>query len=362
LKGHRESIIHVSFLPDGKRALSASSDGRINIYDALTGELQRSIQAHEGFLGAFSRGGAAGFAISPGGKWALTQGADAEDGPCVLKLWDLEREKFVRSLGLGERVPYVAISPDGKFAIFADANFQRLTEDGEIRLRELTTGALVHAFAEKEGWWELPVGFSTDGKYAFLWKKKTPVYAPSHLVLWDLAGQKPAREFAIPIAGPPHSFFPPFFQQPEALVVPIYQPLPPHEPALFQLEYWDLRTGERQKAVSLDIGRAFMAKGTVGVRALGFSADGKKAAICATAHDTRIQVWDLERVAMEATWVESLGSQGPHAGAQTGEQEGPEARGREWLLVSVAGSAILVVLVASVAYWMWPRRRTGRVS
>ena len=60
LKGHQAGVTGAVFSPDGKRLITASSDGAIKIWDATTGQELLSLRG--------KTEGGAGLAISPDGR------------------------------------------------------------------------------------------------------------------------------------------------------------------------------------------------------------------------------------------------------------------------------------------------------
>jgi FOG: WD40 repeat len=46
LAGHSETVETVAFSPDGKQIASASKDGIIKLWDAITGGLQKTLSGH----------------------------------------------------------------------------------------------------------------------------------------------------------------------------------------------------------------------------------------------------------------------------------------------------------------------------
>ena len=64
-------------MPDGKRALSASGDKTLKMWDLQTGEALRTLEGHSGSVYAV--------AVTPDGKRAISASDDK-----TLKVWDLE--------------------------------------------------------------------------------------------------------------------------------------------------------------------------------------------------------------------------------------------------------------------------------
>jgi WD40 repeat protein len=50
LRGHRSTAMSVAFSPDGRTLASCGRDRRVNLWDAKTGELRRSMMGHRDFL------------------------------------------------------------------------------------------------------------------------------------------------------------------------------------------------------------------------------------------------------------------------------------------------------------------------
>ena len=71
--------------PDGKRAVSASGDNTLKVWDLETGRVLRTLEGHSHFV--------YGVAVTPDGKRAVSASADK-----TLKVWDLETGRALRTL------------------------------------------------------------------------------------------------------------------------------------------------------------------------------------------------------------------------------------------------------------------------
>jgi WD40 repeat protein len=105
LPGHLNRVMGVCFTRDGKRAVSASQDGTLRIWDMRTLKLIHTLKGHESSVAAV--------ALSVDGQRAVSGGADKK-----LYIWDLSAGTLIREVA-GPKGPIwsVAISPDGKHAL-----------------------------------------------------------------------------------------------------------------------------------------------------------------------------------------------------------------------------------------------------
>ncbi|KAF9181896.1 hypothetical protein BGZ51_005129, partial [Haplosporangium sp. Z 767] len=81
---HREGINHIEYAPTGSVFITASQDGSIKVWDAISGKVVRTIDnAHTGK-------GVTTATISKNGKYILSAGFDS-----ISKLWDLGSGKMI---------------------------------------------------------------------------------------------------------------------------------------------------------------------------------------------------------------------------------------------------------------------------
>jgi cytochrome c len=129
---HDSAVSAVAFHPDGKRALSASDDGDLHVWDLATGRKLHRFKGHTARI--------LGLAIDGSGRWAATASWDR-----TVRLWDLELMKSAAVLtGHTGPVNAVAFSSDSSHVVSAGY-------DGTIRLWERATGKHLRA-AYKHGW------------------------------------------------------------------------------------------------------------------------------------------------------------------------------------------------------------------
>jgi hypothetical protein len=105
LTGHSRGVMAVAVTPDGRRAVSASSDHTLKVWDLRErGEELRTLTGH-------SRGVMA-VAVTPDGRRAVSASDDH-----TLKVWDLESGKLVATfIGDGTLIA-CAVAPDGTIVI-----------------------------------------------------------------------------------------------------------------------------------------------------------------------------------------------------------------------------------------------------
>jgi WD40 repeat protein len=182
LKGHRDRVTSVAFLPDSKRALSASVDGTWRLWDVTTGRCLWVLA-----------GGGLGPALPADGRQVLrwTGGAGQDSR---LRLWDVDSERLLRTFdGDAAQPSALALSPEGKLALTVPIFGY---PDDTLRLWDLTSGRVAREF-EKGQVWGPPVAFSPDGKLAIAGKRGKD-QTETYLVLWDVTTGTEAQRFLVP--------------------------------------------------------------------------------------------------------------------------------------------------------------------
>lgn len=168
--GHSDQVNAVAFSPDGRLALSGSSDNTMKLWEVVTGNQPRGFVGHSGSV--FS------VAFSPDGRRALSGSWDK-----TLKLWDIGTGQTLRDIvGHSEDVLSVALSPDGRLALSG-------AREKTIRLWDVTTGQPVRAIAVHSALVR-SIAFAPNGRFALSGS------ADKTLKLWEVGTGKVSRTFA----------------------------------------------------------------------------------------------------------------------------------------------------------------------
>ncbi len=122
---HADTVTYVDFAPDDKTILSASNDGTIKQWDVATGQLVQTLRAKNGQVWVV--------VYSPDGHMALSSGLT--EGPATdMELWDLLSGKTIKVFrGHTAQVAGIAFSPDGRWALSG-------SHDGSIKLWDVQSG------------------------------------------------------------------------------------------------------------------------------------------------------------------------------------------------------------------------------
>ncbi len=167
-EGHTAPVTAVAFSPDGKTALSGSSDKSLILWGLASGA---EIQQFEGHTSAVNS-----VALSADGKTALSGSADAS-----LILWEASTGRLIHLILADSITHAVALSPDGQRALSGSPN-------GRLTLWDVATGQAVRDLIGHTGP-VTSVSFSPDGKTALSGSLDRT------LILWDVASGQALRHY-----------------------------------------------------------------------------------------------------------------------------------------------------------------------
>ena len=167
LRGHRDGITAVALSYDGTRALTASADRTVKMWDVRTGQMLKTLLHPREVLAV---------TMTPDGRRALLASADSS-----LIVWDLDRGKLSYPL-MEKRSAFlaVAITPDGKLAVSAGNH--------GLTVWDLETGQMVRT-VEADSGGITAVAISDDGK------RIAAAYDDHSLAVWDFESWKCVASF-----------------------------------------------------------------------------------------------------------------------------------------------------------------------
>jgi WD40 repeat protein len=243
--GHTDSVTAVAVLPDGQRALSASADRTLRLWNLETGTELRTLAGHTDAVTAL--------ALLPDGVHVLSASDDR-----TLKLWNLETGAELRTFrGHAERVTAVKVLADGKRVLSA-------SYDQTLKLWDLETGAELRTLRGHANG-VTAVAVLADGKRALSasWDRR--------LKLWDLETGVEIRTLSGHASGV------------TAVAVCADGKRALSASDGHTLKLWDLETGARWRTFSGHSG-AVMAVSVFGEGRWALSASG----------DHTLKLWDVE--------------------------------------------------------------------
>jgi WD40 repeat protein len=105
--GYGEPVSAVAVTPDGGRAVSASWDGTVRVWDLATGRTLRALHEHTNLVRAV--------AVTPDGYRAVSA---SEDG--TLRIWDLEKGDALAMASLDGKATCLILTAVGTALVVGD--------------------------------------------------------------------------------------------------------------------------------------------------------------------------------------------------------------------------------------------------
>jgi len=246
LEGHTSGVNAVSVFADGRRAVSASDDGTLKVWDIETGREVRTLKGH-------THHSVRAVSVFAEGRRAVSACYDR-----TLKVWDLESGREVRTLeGHTGGVNAVSVFPDGRRAISA-------SEDRTLKVWDIEEGREVRTLEGHKGWVNA-VSIFAEGRWAI------SVSSDRTLKVWDLESGREVRTLQ---GHTGYVMAASVFAEGRRAISASWDNT---------LKVWDLEGGQEVRTLEGHRG---------GVNAVSVFGEGRRA-ISASA-DRTLKVWDLE--------------------------------------------------------------------
>jgi len=244
LSGHASEVKAVAVTPDGRHAVSASGDKTLKVWDLKSGQEIQTLSGHSMRVNAAI--------MTPDGRRAVSASDD-----CTLKVWDLKSGQEIQTLsGHTLTVKAVALTPDGLHVISG-------SWDNTIRIWDLKRGRETQTLSHA-GWVEA-VAVTLDGQHVI-----SGSVNDSTIKIWDLESDLQMRtlsghtDWITSVALTPDGL--------RAVSGSWDQ----------TLKVWDLENGREIRTLSGHSG---------GINAVAMTPDGQRAV---SASGNSLKVWDLK--------------------------------------------------------------------
>jgi WD40 repeat protein len=188
LTGHKERVIRLAFIRNGKGLVTVGSDGLVKSWDVAAGKGLRSFSvARKGDSGGIERAWLAGSVLAvrrPQGFTGISQPL-----PLEVEFWSVPAGKRQRVLRLPTGHQAITLSPDGQTLVtaFTAIDPVRGGSNSEVRLWNVAAGRPVRSCRTPQ---VIGALFSPAGKLLFL-QCYNPATKKPGILFWDIAAPKP---------------------------------------------------------------------------------------------------------------------------------------------------------------------------
>ena len=248
LRGHTNNITDMIVSPLGWRIYSAGGDGTIRVWDVATRSAVATWPAHEGE--------AREMALTSDGQRLVSGGTDG-----MMRIWDTATGEVLHAIEAFENrlAAAVALSPDERFIASA-------TLDKAIKLWDIESGALLRVFPKRLSR-VVHLSFSPDGR------QLVSSGIDSSVWIWDVETGTPVHE----LTGHVGSYWPPVraLFSPDGKFIAITDGSP-------TVRLWHAATGTLRHELEGHLRAG---------RALAFSLNGRR--LVSGGYDAAIKVWDV---------------------------------------------------------------------
>lgn len=168
-KGHSSDINSIDFSPEGKYVVTGSNDSTAKLWDISTGKEIRSFKGHSPFYTTSDKTESVckiyDARFSPDGKYVVTAGSDK-----TARLWDVRTGKEIQTFS-GHSLPVksVEFSPDGNYIVTG-------SNDGTIKMWDVKTGKEISSMEVVGSYYINSVSVSPDGKYIAVGIESSTIY------------------------------------------------------------------------------------------------------------------------------------------------------------------------------------------